>query len=246
MRRSGDTLRLETEEIAYRDGDARLNGFLAIDADRAGRRPGILVVHGGAGVDDHARGRTRRFAEDGFAAFACDMYGDGIKGNREETLRHIEGLRNNRTALVRRVQSAIEILSSRQEVNGSIAAIGYCFGGMVVLEYARSGAAISGVVSVHGSLETISPARPSSIRARILVCHGALDPYVPMSQVTAFAEEMKQAGTDYQLTVYGSAMHGFTHETAAGQQPGVLYDAQADARSTIAIRNFLTELFEMS
>ena len=100
------------------------------------------------------------------------MYGDGVNGNREETLRHIGALRNNRTALVRRVQSAIEILSSRPEVNGSLAAIGYCFGGMVVLEYARSGAAISGVVSVHGSLETTSPARPSSICARILVCHG--------------------------------------------------------------------------
>ena len=237
-------MRLETEPIVYRDGDVRLNGFLAIDADRAGTRPGVLVVHGGAGLDDHARGRARRFAESGFVVFACDMYGEGVTGNRELTIRHIGDLRNNRTALVRRVQSAIEILSSRPEVDGRIAAVGYCFGGMIVLEYARSGTAISGVVSVHGGLETTTPAEPSSIRARILVCHGALDPHAPMSQVTTFAEEMKNAGADYQLIVYGNAMHGFTHETATGQQPGVRYHAQTDARSSVAIADFLRELFD--
>ena len=235
---------MDTEQVVYRDGDARLTGFLAIDADRAGKRPGVLVVHGGAGVDDHARRRARRFAESGFVAFACDMYGEGVTGNRERIMRHIGDLRNDRTRLVRRVQPAIELLSSRPEVDGRIAAVGYCFGGMIVLEYARSGSSISGVVSVHGSLETTSPAEPSSIRARILVCHGALDPHAPMSQVTAFAEEMKNAGADYQLIVYGNAMHGFTHETATGQQPGVLYHAQSDARSSIAIQAFFRELFD--
>jgi dienelactone hydrolase len=226
-----------------RDGDARLNGFLAIDADRAGKRPGVLVVHGGAGLDDHARGRARRFAEWGYVVFACDMYGEGVTGNRERIMRHIDDLRNNRPALVRRVQPAIEILSSRPDVDGRIAAVGYCFGGMIVLQYARSGSTINAVVSVHGSLETTSPAEPSSTRARILVCHGALDPHVPMSQITAFAEEMKNAGADYQLIVYGNAMHGFTHETATGSQPGVLYHAQTDARSSVAIQDFLRELF---
>jgi dienelactone hydrolase len=236
-------MRLETESIAYRDGDARLDGFLAVDADRAGKRPGVLVVHGGAGLDDHARGRARRFAESGFAVFACDMYGEGVTGNRERIMRHIGDLRSNRRALVRRVQSAIEILSSRPQVDGRIAAVGYCLGGMIVLEYARGGSTISGVVSVHGGVETTSAAQPSSIRARILVCHGALDPHVPMSQLTAFAEEMKNAGADYQLIVYGNAMHGFTHENATGQQPGVLYHAQTDARSSIAIHDFFKELF---
>jgi dienelactone hydrolase len=237
-------MRLETEPIVYSDGDARLNGFLAIDADRAGTRPGVLVVHGGAGLDEHARGRARRFAESGFVTFACDMYGEGVTGNRERIIRHIGDLRNDRTALVRRVQSAIEILSSRVEVDGRIAAVGYCFGGMIALEYARSGTTIGGVVSVHGNLETTSPAEPSSIPARILVCHGALDPHVPMSQVGTFAEEMKNAGADYQLIVYGNAMHGFTHETATGQQPGVRYHAQTDARSSVAIQDFLRELFD--
>jgi dienelactone hydrolase len=238
-----NTLRLETEHIVYRDGVAQLNGFLAIDADRVGKRPGVLVVHGGAGVDDHARGRARRFAEAGFPVFACDMYGDGVTGNRERIMHQIAELRANRTALVRRMEPAIEILLSRPEVDGRLAAVGYCLGGMIVLEYARSGATISGVVSVHGNLETSSRAERSSIRARILVCHGALDPHVPMSQVPGFADEMTNAGTDYQLIVYGNAMHGFTHETATGQQAGVLYDAQTDARSSLAIQSFFTELF---
>lgn len=236
-------MRLETEPVVYGDGDARLTGFLAVDAERPGTRPGVLVVHGGAGLDDHARGRARRFAESGFVVFACDMYGEGVTGNRERIMRHIDDLRTNRSALVRRVQSAIEVLSSHPHVDGRIAAVGYCLGGMIVLEYARSGAAINGAVSVHGSLTTARAAEPSSIRARILVCHGALDPHVPMSQVTAFAEEMKNAGADYQLIVYGSAMHGFTHENATGQHPGVQYHAQTDARSSVAIQNFFMELF---
>jgi len=234
---------IETARVLYRDGDAPLSGFLALDTGRTDRRPGILVVHGGAGIDDHARGRARRFAQAGFVAFACDMYGEAVMGSRERILRHIGELRNNRGALVRRMQPAVDLLSKRPEVDGRIAAVGYCFGGMTVLEYARSGAAISGVVSVHGSLETIRPAEPSSIRIPILVCHGALDPHVPMTQVTAFAAEMKTAGADYQLIVYGNAMHGFTHETAAGQQPGVHYHAQTDARSSTAIENFFGELF---
>ena len=236
-------MRLETEQIGYRDGDASLNGFLAIDMDRGGKRPGVLVVHGGAGVDDHARGRARRFAAAGFVAFACDMYGEGVTGNRDRIMQQIALLRSDRAAIVRRIEAAIAILSSRPEVDGRIAAVGYCLGGMIVLEYARSGSAISGVVSVHGGLTTTSPAEASSIRAPILVCHGALDPHVPLTQVTAFAEEMKDACADYQLIVYANAMHGFTHETATGQQPGVLYHAQTDARSSVAIEQFFNELF---
>ncbi len=232
-----------TEPLTYADGDARLHGVLAIDSDLTHKRPGILVVHGGAGVDDHARGRARRFAEAGYVTFACDMYGDGVAGNGERIRSHIGELRNNRQALVRRVQPAIDILLSRDDVDSRVAVVGYCFGGLVALEYARSGAPVSGVVSVHGTLSTTSPAGPSSIRARILVCHGALDPHVPMAHATAFAEEMKTAGADYQMIVYGNAMHGFTHETATGQQPGVLYSAQADKRSSTAIQQFLHEVF---
>ena len=103
-----------------------------------------------------------------------------------------------------------------------------------------------GTVSVHGSLDTPRPAEPSAVRGKILVCHGALDPHVPMTQVTTFTEEMKHAGVDYQLIVYGSAMHGFTHETATRQQPGVAYHAPSDARSSAAIGTFFDEIFSTS
>lgn len=233
---------LETQPMAYFDESVRLEGFLALDAARRDKRPGILVVHGGAGLDDHARGRARRFAEAGFVVFACDMYGEGITG-RDAIVRHVVELRNDRDMLRRRAQPAIEILSRHPQVDGRIAAVGYCFGGMAVLELARGGAALAATVSVHGGLETSRPAQPSAVQGRILVCHGALDPHVPMTQVTAFTEEMKHAAADYQLIIYGSAMHGFTHETATGQQPGVAYHARTDARSSVAIQTFLDEAF---
>lgn len=236
-------MQIETADIAYREGDARLKGFLAFDSSRSDRRPGVLVVHGGAGLDDHSRGRARRFADEGFVALACDMYGEGVIGNRERTMSTIQQLRSDRQALVRRAQPAIDALRSHDLVDGRVAVVGYCFGGMVALELARGGARIDGAVSVHGNLTTVS-AEPPSIHARILVCHGALDPHAPMTQVTAFAEEMTQAGVDYQLIVYGTAMHGFTHEHATVQQNGVLYDRRSDARSSAAIRLFFIELFE--
>jgi dienelactone hydrolase len=113
---------------------------------------------------------------------------------------------------------------------------------MAVQEMARSGVKLAGAVSVHGSLQTHQPAAPGAIQAKILVCHGALDPHVPMAHVNAFADEMKQAGADWQLILYGGAVHGFTSQVASAN-PGVAYDARADARSTVAINDFLAELF---
>jgi dienelactone hydrolase len=121
--------------------------------------------------------------------------------------------------------------------------VGYCFGGLAVLELARSGAAVAGVVSVHGSLSTSRPARPGAMGARVLVCHGGSDPHVPRADVEHFVDEMTAAEADWQLNVYGGAVHGFTHDTDTGQTPGVAYDATADARSRAAIRHFLADLF---
>jgi len=232
-----------TQEVHYNDGEQSLNGLLAWDSTRLDRRPGILVVHGGAGLDEHARSRARRFAELGFLACACDMYGEGVKGNRQRTLEYLNAVRNDPALLVSRAQPALDILSSHPLVNGRRAAVGYCFGGMVVLALARSGADLAGVVSVHGSLQTTRPAPPNAIKARILVCHGGIDPHVPMTDVSAFVSEMNGAGADYQLVIYGQAMHGFTHQTAAGQTPGVAYHAPSDLRSWTAIQSFFDDIF---
>jgi len=235
---------VNTQSIRYRDENTPLTGFLVCDQTRPDRRPGILVVHGGAGLDDHARGRALRMAELGYVAFACDMYGDGVAGDRQRVMACINELRNDPDLLCRRARAGIDVLSSHPRVDGRLAAVGYCFGGMTVLQLARAGVDLAGVASIHGSLKTTRPVAPGQVSAKVLVCHGALDPHVPTADVTAFVDEMNQAGADWQLIVYGGAMHGFTHEDADGYKvPGVAYDARADARSSAALRAFLTEIF---
>jgi len=232
-----------TEISTYHDREVTLNGLLMYDPARSERRPGVLVIHGGASLDAHARGRARHFAAAGFIAFACDMYGPGVMGDRARVMQCIAALRGKRSRICRRAQPAIELLAAHPLVDGRLAAVGYCFGGMVALELARAGCQFSGVVSVHGSLETNAPIEEAAVKAKILVCHGALDPHIPMTQVTGFCDEMNRANVDYQLVVYGGAMHGFTHEAATGQQPGVAYHGLSDARSSAAIQTFFEEIF---
>ena len=200
-------MQIATKQVTYKDADTTLNGVFFWDESQTTKRPGVLVVHGGAGLDDHAKNRARRFAELGYVAFACDMYGEGVAGNRERIMARIAELRAEPGRLPRRASAGIEVLRSHPLTSGHIAAVGYCFGGMTVLELARSGAQLSGIVSVHGSLDTKHPAAPDATQAKILVCHGALDPHVPLTQVTAFADEMKAANADWQLIIYSQAVH---------------------------------------
>jgi dienelactone hydrolase len=233
---------IDTETVEYRDADVNLTGLFAWDASQTTRRPGVMVVHGGAGLDDHAKGRAIALAQQGYLAFACDMYGHGVAGDRQRVMARISELRSNPAILAKRANAGVEVLRSHKLADHRLAAIGYCFGGMTVLELARAGANLMAAVSVHGSLDTTQPAQPASLQAKILVCHGALDPHVPITQVNAFIEEMKTANADWQLIVYGQAMHGFTHETGP-KMPGVAYHALTDARSTKAIHDFFKEIF---
>lgn len=233
------TLNMQAAE--YRDGEVSLTGIFVCDQTKTQKCPGILVVHGGAGLDDHAKGRARRLSELGYVVFACNLYGNGVAGDRQRVMATLMDLRKDVGKLRQRAYAGLEMLKSHPLVDGRLAAVGYCFGGTTVLELARSGADVLGVVSVHGSLDT---SQPNTAKAKILVCHGALDPHVPMSKVNAFTDEMNGAGTDFQLIIYGGAMHGFTHE-AGPAMPGVAYHALADARSGNAIQGFLAELFEV-
>jgi dienelactone hydrolase len=234
-------MKLKEEAIDYRDGDAELSGLLIWDGNDLAH-PGLVVVHGGAGLDDHAKGRARQFAELGLLVFACDMYGEGVMGDRERVLSCMQALVADRDKIARRVQAGVEVLASHRLLDGNIAAVGYCFGGRAVLEHARTGADLAGAISVHGSLQTANPSSPGAVKTKVLVCHGALDPHVPTAQVTGFIEEMDAAGADFQLIVYGGAMHGFTHDVGL-QGPGVAYHAVSDQRSFLAIRAFLCEVF---
>ena len=228
----------------YRDVDTSLTGVLCRDEALTGARPGVLLVHGGAGLDEHARGQARRYAALGYVVLACDMLGDGVAGDRDRVIGCLRTLRDDPLLMVRRARAGLAALSRCPGTDGRVAAIGFCFGGMVALALARSGEPMAGAVSIHGSLGTSKRAQPGAVRARLLVCHGALDPHVPLSDVTAFAEEMNGAGADWQLIMYGGALHGFTHSDATpGAVPGVAYDLAADSRSFSAARGFLAEVF---
>jgi dienelactone hydrolase len=235
-------LPIQTRAVDYNHDDQTLTGMFAWDDTSIEKRPGILVIHGGAGLDDHAKEQARRFANLGYVAFACDMYGPGVAGNRQRIMSRITELRSDTAKLCGRASVGIELLRRHPQVDDRVAAVGYCFGGMAVLELARSGFDLMGAVSVHGTLDTPRKSQPDSVKARILVCHGALDPYVPMEHLNAFVEEMKLARADWQLIMYGEAMHGFTHQ-GGPEIPGVAYDALSDARSAKAIQTFFGELF---
>jgi dienelactone hydrolase len=226
--------------VAYADRDTPLIGTLYWNQARSAPQPGILLIHGGAGLDEHALDQARRYADLGYAVLACDMYGDGVAGNRERVIACVTALRDDTAFLVRRGKAGLAALAACPEVLGAVGAIGFCFGGMAALALARAGTELAAVVSIHGSLATSVPARAGDVAAKVLVCHGAVDPHVPMSDVVAFTEEMNGADADWQLNIYGGAVHGFTHRHAVpGATPGVAYDPVADAGSFAATAAFL-------
>jgi dienelactone hydrolase len=243
---------IATRDLSYCDLDTSLTGLFCWNEAQEGPRPGILLIHGGAGLDAHAREQACRYAALGYAVLACDMFGDGIAGDRERVMTCLLALRDDPDRLVRRGQAGLAALSACPEAAGPVAAVGFCFGGLAALALARAGTNPAGrglaglrlaaVVSIHGSLASSAPAQPGAVTAKILACHGAADPHVPPADVAAFAAEMNHAGADWQLIMYGQAQHGFTHRHAVpGAVPGVAYDRLADERSFAAARAFLAE-----
>jgi dienelactone hydrolase len=227
--------------ILYRDGDVPLRGALVAPSGEQ-PVPGVLLVHGGAGLDDHAREQAARVSALGYAVLACDMFGEGVAGHRERTMATIAGLMGDPDRLCARARAGLDVLAAHPRVDGRVAAVGYCFGGTTVLELARAGAPVAGVASIHGGLRRHRPGPVAPIEARVLVCHGAADPHVPPADLAAFVEEMTTARADWQLHAYRGVQHGFTHRRPSSN-PGVAYDADADARSAAALRLFLAELF---
>jgi dienelactone hydrolase len=236
-----------TRTVEYRQGDSRLVGYLAYPSDNRKRHPGVLVAPEWWGLNDYAKGRAEQLAELGYVALAIDIYGEGkTTTDPQEAAALAKTYKENRTLLRDRVRAGLETLKVQPMVDGRrLAAIGYCFGGTAVLELARDGADLSGVVSFHGGLDTSKSAQAKQIRASILVLHGADDPLVTPEQLADFQEEMRAAGTDWQLVAYGNAVHGFTNPAAGTDKSrGVAYSPLADRRSWQAMQRFLAELFE--
>jgi len=239
--------KLVTQTVEYRHGDVTLEGFLAWDDAVSGKRPGVLVVHEWTGLNEYAKTRCRELAGMGYVAFAVDMYGKGIRPQtREEASQQATIYRSDRPLMRARVTAGLNTLLASELCDPTrIAAIGYCFGGGTVLELARSGAEIAGVVSFHGNLDTPDPLLAKNIKSKILVCHGADDPYVPFDQIEAFISEMSAARVDYQFIAYSGAVHAFTN-LEAGDDPssGAAYHADADRRSWEHMQTFFVEIFK--
>lgn len=238
---------MKTQDFEYRLGDLTFRGYLAYDEDKPGKRPGILVVHEAWGIGDHVRERARRLASLGYVALAADMFGEGKQAaDTQEGLGWTAGLRNDVPTLRARIRAAFDALADLPQVDAErVASIGYCFGGTASLELARSGAPVAGVVGFHSNLSTQQPAQAGGITAKVLVCIGAQDPFIPPAQVQGFVEEMTQAGVDFQVILYGGAKHSFTNPQAGERGLDALaYHQPSDERSWLAMQNFFHEIFE--
>ncbi|MEM9540537.1 MAG: dienelactone hydrolase family protein [Cyanobacteria bacterium P01_E01_bin.42] len=237
---------IRTEIIEYRHGETVLEGYLAYDDEVEEQRPGVMVVHQWKGLGDYEKRRARELAELGYVAFAADIYGKGIRPETSEEAREQATFyRSNRQILRGRANAGLQVLKNHElTLAEKVAAIGYCFGGGTVLELARSGVNIAGVVSFHGNLDTSNLEDANNIRGRVLVLHGADDPLVPPEQVQTFSEEMRSANVDWELVMYGGAVHSFTN-SSAGDDPskGVAYQEAADKRSWTAMQEFFNQIF---
>ena len=237
---------VRTAVIEYRQGDTVLEGYLAHDGVVKGQRPGVLVVHEWSGINPYVKQRAEQLAKLGYVALAADIYGKGVRPRAPDEAAKVAAVYRNDRALMRaRAQAALEVLRHHEGVDSKrIAAIGYCFGGTTVLELARNGADIAGVVSFHGGLDTPNPEDARNIKCKVLVLHGGDDPFVPAAQVAGFWQEMRKAGVDWQMIVYGGAVHSFTNpESGSDPSRGAAYSERADRRSWQAMRLFCGDIF---
>ncbi len=237
---------IHTEAIEYKDGDYVLEGYIAYDESIAGERPGIIVVHDWMGVGEYTKMRCEMLAKLGYFAFAADIYGKGIRpANGEEAGKLAGKYKGDRKLYRSRVNAALEEMRKNNKVNkSSIAAIGYCFGGTGVLELGRSGADIKGIISFHGGLDTPTPEDAKNIKAKVLICHGGADPFVPAEQVKAFEDEMKNANISYKIISYEGAVHSFTNPFSGNDaSKGAAYNEKADKDSWEDMKRFFSEIF---
>lgn len=230
---------------AYGDGDAIFEARVYWDDDRSEPRPGVLVSHAWRGRSDFENGRAEAMARLGYVGYALDLYGKGILGrNNEENQRLMQPLLQDRGKLQHHMSLALRDIRKLPEVDPSrVAAIGYCFGGLCVLDLARSGADLRGVASFHGLLDPPGNTAGQRFTGMVLVLHGWDDPMAPPDKVVRLGQELTTLGADWQVHAYGNTMHAFTNPSAADPAHGLSFDARANERSTRALQSFLAEAF---
>jgi len=235
---------VQIADIEYVHDGVRLVGRLAVDDERPGRRPAVLIAHDAAGLSDHPKDTARRLAELGYVAFALDYYGDGKPLPPDQVGERFGALSGDVDRIRAIARAGLEVLLASEYADPDrVAAIGYCMGGTVSLELARSGAALGAVVGFHSGLATSRPEDASRIKGKVLVCIGADDPIIPPDQRAAFEDEMRAAGVDWQMHLYGGAVHSFTNPLADGSMPAIKYDRRADSRSWQAMLALFAEVF---
>ncbi len=234
-----------TNTVSYMDGDVVLEAFFAFDDAITTRRPAVLISHAWAGRDEFVADKARKLAELGYVGFALDMYGKGILGESpEQNMKLMQPFIDNRAMLQQRIKAALFAVKLLPWVDDSkIAAMGFCFGGLCVLDLARTGAELKGVVSFHGLFNPPNNIHDTPIKAKVLALHGYDDPMVTPQQLIEFQDEMTKAGADWQVHSYGQTMHAFTNPVANDPGFGTVYQADADRRSRIAMQNFFAEIF---
>jgi dienelactone hydrolase len=242
--------KIQGETVEYRAQGVPMKGYLAYDENIKGERPGVLVVHEWWGLNEYARKRARMLAELGYSALAVDMFGEGKQATHpDDAGKFSSELMKNFGIAKMRFAAAMDFLKQQPTTDPArISAIGYCFGGGVVLNMARQGVDLKGVVSFHGALTAVKPAQPGNVKARVLVLHGADDKFIPPDQIEAFKQEMKAAGADFRFISYPGALHSFTNPEATelGKKFNmpIAYNAQADKESWDEMKGFLTTVLK--
>ncbi len=235
---------LAGQPLTYADGPTKLAGYMAHPAGAKGKVAGVVVIHQWMGLTDHERKVSDDLARLGYAALAADIYGDGVRpANTGEAGKLAGSFKGDRALYRRRIAAAIETLKAQKGVDGSrIAVIGFCFGGTGAIEAARGGLPVKAVVSFHGGLDVPAGSIPGAIDAKVLVCHGADDPWVPAKDVAAFQDEMRQAKADYVFVAYANAVHAFTQKEAGNDNSkGAAYNEAAHHRSWQHMKDFFKE-----
>ena len=237
---------MKTETLTYQDGTLNLQGLVAYDETAAGRRPGVVIMPDAFGISPFVRERAERLAKLGWVGMGADPYGNAFMAkDLQEGIKYAMELLGDPAKVRQRVRVAVDKLASLPQVDPDrIGVMGYCMGGTCSLEIARSGAALKGVVSFHGTLATQAPATAGTVKAKVLVCHGADDPFVPVAQVAGLAEEMTKAGVNWQLISYAGTVHSFTNPDAALiGAPGIAYNQRADEHSWKSMVAFFSDAF---
>jgi len=238
------------ETVDYKAEGTALKGYIAYDDSIKGKRPGVLIVHEWWGLNDYAKKRADMLAGLGYTALAVDMYGEGKNTKHaEDANKFMTEVMSNMDVAQKRFKAAMDLLMAQPTVNpDDIAAIGYCFGGGVVLYMASVGTDLDGAVSFHGSVGAASKPEPGSVKARILVFTGDADPLVPLEQVEAFKKQMDGANVDYEVVVYPGAKHSFTNpdadEYGKSNDMPLAYNKEADQKSWAQMEEFLKTVFK--